>query len=91
MFKKYEIVDVGVIADKRYIVSELGHWQASAKAMMGRSYIVGEGDSNPRCLSKAQLSDETNRGVKTRRKGTKRHLRPGRVAGLRESRLNRRR
>ena len=74
-----------MIARKRYIVSELG--QALSKAMMVQSTRVGKGDSDHRRLSTAQLSDESNRGVKTHRKGTKRRLRAGRVAGLWESQL----
>ena len=49
--------------------------------------MVGEGGRYPRCLSKAQLKDESNRAVNNnRRKGMMRHFRAGRVPRLRENR-----
>jgi len=58
-YTRREFLEVN--AGKRYIIAELGG--ESSKAMMGRSYIVGECDRYPRRLSKAQLKDESNRGV----------------------------
>ena len=67
-------MDVGEIAGKKYMV---------LKAMIVQR--IGKGDSDHQRLSTTQLSDEKNRGRKTRR------LRAGRVAGLWEGLLNRRR
>ena len=66
-----------MIAGKKYVVSELG--QALSKAMIVQR--IGKGDSDHRHLSTAQLSDERNRGRKTRRKGAIRRLRESRDSG----------